>query len=62
MIEDCFISWYEKQFPELDPSLDDCYWSLRSAYYAGWGRYMEICAALEELQRLGQEYDGMKDD
>lgn len=57
MIEDCFISWYEKTNPDLDPSLDDCYWELRSAYYAGWKRHMKLKDTPIELAQLGQEYD-----
>ncbi len=63
MVEDCFMSWYKENFPDLDPSLDDCYWDIRSAYYAGWQRHYEIDMALWELQGLGQELEeNTKDD
>lgn len=41
MIEDCFLHWYEKQWPELDPEHDEFFWSARAAYYAGWNRHKE---------------------
>lgn len=56
MVEDCFISWYEKTYPELDPSLDDFFWSLRKAYYAGWSRHMELEDALGKLVQTSEEY------
>ena len=61
MIEDCFMAWYEKQWPELDPSTDDFYWSARAAYYAGWKRHMEIEEALTELARLGEQEINLED-
>ena len=61
MIEDCFMTWYKEEFPDWDPSCDDCYWGLRSAYYAGWQRHYAIDMALWELMELDQKLEGGTD-
>lgn len=57
MIEDCFMSWYENTFPNLEPSVDDCYWSTRAAYYAGWHKHRQVDEAVSEMIRLGEEIE-----